>query len=58
MRVPLHLIGPAPALSERQRRLIRRVVNLADQKRMILMLEVDQLLDLGELDELVEAAAA
>lgn len=58
MRVPLHLIGPAPELSEEQRRLIRRVVNLADQKRMILMLEVDQLLDLGELDELVEAAAA
>jgi purine-binding chemotaxis protein CheW len=57
MRVPGHLIGPAPELSEEQRRLIRRVVNLAEQKRMILMLEVDQLLDMGELDEL-EAAAA
>jgi purine-binding chemotaxis protein CheW len=57
MRVPGNLIGPAPELSEEQRRLIRRVVNLAEQKRMILMLEVDQLLDMGELGEL-EAAAA
>jgi purine-binding chemotaxis protein CheW len=57
MRVPGHHIGPAPELSEEQRRLIRRVVNLTEQKRMILMLEVDQLLDMGELNEL-EAAAA
>jgi purine-binding chemotaxis protein CheW len=57
MRVPAHLIGSAPELSEEQRRLIRRVVNLADQKRMILMLEVDQLLNVGELSELVAAAA-
>jgi purine-binding chemotaxis protein CheW len=57
MRVPAHFIGPAPELSEEQRRLIRRVVNLTEQKRMILMLEVDQLLDMGELGAL-EAAAA
>jgi purine-binding chemotaxis protein CheW len=57
MRVPAHLIGRAPELSEEQRRLIRRVVNLAEQKRMILMLEVDQLLKVGELSELVAAAA-
>jgi purine-binding chemotaxis protein CheW len=53
MRVPAHLIGRAPELSDEQRRLIRRVVNLAEQKRMILMLEVDQLLNMGELSELV-----
>ncbi len=58
MRVPAHLIGPAPALSDEQSRLIRRVVNLPEQKRMILMLEVDQLLDIGEVSELVEASAA
>jgi purine-binding chemotaxis protein CheW len=58
MRVPAHLIGRAPELSDEQRRLIRRVVNLAEQKRMILMLEVDQLLNVGELSELVAAAAA
>ena len=32
-RVPAHLIGRAPELSDEQRRLIRRVVNLAEQKR-------------------------
>ena len=58
MRVPVNLIGPAPELSDEQSRLIRRVVNLTEQKRMILMLEVDQLLDTGELGELVEAVAA
>jgi purine-binding chemotaxis protein CheW len=58
MRVPAHVIGPAPELSAEQRRLIRRVVNLPEQKRMILMLEVDQLLDTGELTELVDVAAA
>jgi purine-binding chemotaxis protein CheW len=58
MRVAGHLIGPAPALSDEQSRLIRRVVNLPEQKRMILMLEVDQLLDTGEVGELAEAAAA
>lgn len=57
MRVPVNVIGPAPELSDEQRRLIRRVVNLAEQKRMILMLEVDQLLNVGELGQL-EAAAA
>jgi purine-binding chemotaxis protein CheW len=57
MRVPVGLIGPAPALSNEQNRLIRRVVNLPEQKRMILMLEVDQLLDIGEWDDLSEAAA-
>jgi len=57
MRVPAHLIGRAPELSDEQRRLIRRVVNLTEQKRMILMLEVDQLLNIGELNELVAAAA-
>jgi purine-binding chemotaxis protein CheW len=58
MRVPAHLIGPAPELSAEQRRLIRRVVNLAEQKRMVLMLEVDQLLDTGELGELADVGAA
>lgn len=57
MRVPAHLIGRAPELSDEQRRLIRRVVNLTEQKRMILMLEVDQLLNMGEINELVAAAA-
>jgi purine-binding chemotaxis protein CheW len=58
VRVPVHLIGPAPELCAEQRRLIRRVANLAEQQRMILMLEVDQLLDMREVGALAEAAAA
>jgi len=58
MRVPSHLIGPAPALSNEQSRLIQRVVNLTDEKRMILMLEVEQLLDIGEQGAVAEASAA
>ena len=52
MRIGLRHVGPAPALSARQQRLINRVANLEDQKRMILLLEVEQLLNFSELDEL------
>jgi purine-binding chemotaxis protein CheW len=52
MRIGLRHVGPAPALSARQQRLINRVANLEDQKRMILLLEVEQLLNFNELDEL------
>ncbi|MGE5476791.1 MAG: chemotaxis protein CheW [Bacteroidales bacterium] len=49
MRIPASVIGPAPALSDEQQRLIRRVANIEKQKRMILLLDVDQLLDVKEL---------
>jgi purine-binding chemotaxis protein CheW len=52
MRIGMRQVGPAPALSARQQRLINRVANLEDQKRMILLLEVKQLLNFNELDEL------
>ena len=52
MRIRLKHVGPAPALSARQQRLINRVANLEEQKRMILLLEVEQLLNFDELDEL------
>jgi purine-binding chemotaxis protein CheW len=52
MRIGLRHVGPAPALSARQQRLINRVANLEEQKRMILLLEVEQLLNFNELDEL------
>jgi len=52
MRIGLRHVGPAPALSARQQRLINRVANLEEQKRMILLLEVAQLLNFNELDEL------
>jgi purine-binding chemotaxis protein CheW len=49
MRIPASVIGPAPALSDEQQKLIRRVANIEKQKRMILLLDVDQLLDVKEL---------
>ncbi len=52
MRIGMRQVGPAPALSAKQQRLINRVANLEDQKRMILLLEVKQLLNFNELDEL------
>jgi purine-binding chemotaxis protein CheW len=48
MRIPAKVIRPAPDLSEEQKRMIRRVANLEQQKRMILLLEVTQLLDVQE----------
>ncbi|MTJ79428.1 MAG: purine-binding chemotaxis protein CheW [Telmatospirillum sp.] len=50
MRIPAAVIGPAPDLSEEQRRLIRRVANIEAQNRMILLLDVGQLLDVREVD--------
>jgi len=49
LRIPASAIGPAPALSEEQQRLVRRVANIERQQRMILLLDVEQLLDGGEL---------
>jgi purine-binding chemotaxis protein CheW len=56
MRIPASVIGPSPTLSEEQQRLIRRVANIEKKKRMILLLDIDQLLDTKEL-KAVEAAA-
>ncbi|WP_041793918.1 chemotaxis protein CheW [Pararhodospirillum photometricum] len=55
MRLPGSAIGPAPALSEEQRRLIRRVANIERQNRMILLLDIDQLLDVRELAAMTAA---
>jgi purine-binding chemotaxis protein CheW len=56
-RIPRVAIGPAPNLSEEQRKLIKRVANLEKQKRMILLLDVAQLLNRRELAELQREAA-
>lgn len=48
-------IEPAPALSEEQARLIRRVANLEKQNRMVLLLDPSNLLDANEIRAL-EAA--
>ncbi|KQT47362.1 hypothetical protein ASG43_09540 [Aureimonas sp. Leaf454] len=50
-------ILPAPDMSDEQNRLIRRVANLPDRKRMIQILDVEELLDTREPDSLPAAAA-
>jgi purine-binding chemotaxis protein CheW len=57
MRIPARSINPAPDLSDEQRRLMGRVANLEAQKRMILLLEVDQMLTSHEASALDQLAA-
>jgi purine-binding chemotaxis protein CheW len=57
MRIPHAKIGPAPDMSEDQRRIIRRVANLPEMKRMILLLDIGQMLDSHEVQELRRQAA-
>jgi purine-binding chemotaxis protein CheW len=56
IRIPASVIGPSPTLSEEQQRLIRRVANIEKQKRMILLLDIDQLLNTKELNAVGKAA--
>jgi purine-binding chemotaxis protein CheW len=43
-RVGRHVLEPAPELSAEQARVVSRVANLPDQQRMLLLVQVDQLL--------------
>ncbi|MET0419478.1 MAG: chemotaxis protein CheW [Actinoplanes sp.] len=43
-RIGRNVLEPAPQLSGEQARLVSRVANLPDQKRMLLLVQVDQLL--------------
>jgi purine-binding chemotaxis protein CheW len=52
MRIGARFIDAAPKLSAEQQKLIRRVANLEAQKRMILLLDVDQLLNVKEVGSL------
>jgi purine-binding chemotaxis protein CheW len=52
MRIGARFIDGAPKLSSEQQKLIRRVANLEAQKRMILLLDVDQLLNVKEVGSL------
>ncbi|MBK8754088.1 MAG: chemotaxis protein CheW [Candidatus Competibacteraceae bacterium] len=56
LKIPRQAIEDAPNLSEETAKLIRRVANLQKQKRMILLLDVDQLLESGEVTALEIAA--
>jgi purine-binding chemotaxis protein CheW len=53
-RVGRHVLEPAPQLSAEQARLVSRVANLPDQKRMLLLVQVDQLLAAEETKALAE----
>ena len=52
LKIPRSAIERAPALSEGQARLIRRVANLEAQKRMVLLLDPVNLLEAGEIEAL------
>lgn len=55
LKISRQVIEEAPNLSEETSRLIRRVANLQKQRRMILLLDVDQLLEGGETKALERA---
>lgn len=52
LKIARDTIETAPELSAEQSRLIRRVANLAERKRMILLLDPANLLETGEVDDL------
>ncbi|MBP2228539.1 purine-binding chemotaxis protein CheW [Azospirillum agricola] len=59
LAVPADRIGPAPSVSDAQRRLIRRVATLAGEAgsaRLILLMESDGLLDMDRLSALLPSA--
>lgn len=57
MKIPHDAIEESPRLSAGQARLIRRVANLQQSKRLVMMIEPDQLLEADELDALQGLAA-
>ncbi|HEY0836968.1 MAG TPA: chemotaxis protein CheW [Azospirillum sp.] len=57
LKIARSAIGPTPSLSDEQARLISRVANLETSKRMILLLDVANLLDAGEMSAVGEAGA-
>jgi purine-binding chemotaxis protein CheW len=56
LKIPRSAIGPTPALSEEQARLISRVANLEKQARMILLIDIDHLLEASEVGAVLAAS--
>ena len=56
-RVGRQVLEPAPELSAEQARVVSRVANLPDQKRMLLLVQVDQLLAAEQARALEEVVA-
>lgn len=57
MKIPHDAIEESPRLSAEQAKLIRRVANLQQSKRLVMMIEPEQLLEADELDALQDMAA-
>jgi purine-binding chemotaxis protein CheW len=58
LKIPRNAIGPTPVLSEQQAHIISRVANLEKQKRMILLIDTDHLLEKHEITTLEETSGA
>ena len=56
LKISRNSIGPTPSLSEEQARIISRVANLEKQKRMILLIDTDHLLERHEITKLEETS--
>lgn len=56
-RVGRNVLEPAPQLSAEQARVVSRVANLPDQKRMLLLVQVDQLLAADQAQALEDVVA-
>ena len=56
LKISRNAIGPTPVLSEQQARIISRVANLEKQKRMILLIDTDHLLEKHEITTLEETS--
>ncbi len=52
LKIPVSAIVPSPALSSEQAQLVRRVANIAQERRMVMLIEPDRLLS-GEEQEAV-----
>lgn len=57
-RVGRNVLEPAPELSAEQARVVSRVANLPEQQRMLLLVQVDQLLAAGQADQAAELCGA
>lgn len=55
LKIARSTIGPTPSLSDEQARLISRVANLEKNKRMILLLDIENLLDAAEIGAVSKA---
>ncbi|HWS32587.1 MAG TPA: chemotaxis protein CheW [Actinoplanes sp.] len=57
-RVGRNVLEPAPELSDEQARVVSRVANLPDQQRMLLLVQVDQLLAAEQAGQAAELCGA